>query len=375
MPRPRQERPNYRLTSRDGTDIWYITWTENRRTKLLSTRTAVRREAEQALAEFVAGLDAPAPPAEPTIADILDGYIADRTKKAQSLATLKSCAAALKRHLGDLQPGHISQGTIDRYADDRRLGGPKSVTPPTPGKGTRPARKAKLKPLSDGTIIRDLVTLRAAFRWARRAKWIPVDPMFEMPAQQPQGRERWFTPREAARLIDECKTPHLRLFVILALHTAARSSALLQLTWDRVDFTRGIILLDLPGRKRSNKRRAKVPMTEAARDALREAQAAATSDHVIEWREVSVKTTYKAYMRAARRARVLPCSPVTLRHTAATWMIMRRVPIRDIARYLGNTEKMVEQVYGHHSPEFLAGAAAAIDGAYERLHDTVAQTR
>jgi hypothetical protein len=41
-------------------------------------------------------------------------------------------------------------------------------------------------------------------------------------------------------------------------------------------------------------------------------------------------------------------------------MIQAGVPIPEVARFLGNTEKMVERVYGHHAPDYLRRAAAAL---------------
>lgn len=47
-----------------------------------------------------------------------------------------------------------------------------------------------------------------------------------------------------------------------------------------------------------------------------------------------------------------PVTPHTLRHTAATWMMQNAVPIWEAAGYLGMSEKMLREVYGHHHPDF-----------------------
>ena len=54
--------------------------------------------------------------------------------------------------------------------------------------------------------------------------------------------------------------------------------------------------------------------------------------------------------------------PHTLRHTAATWLMQRGVPIWQAAGYLGMSVEMLDRVYGHHSPDHLKGAANAITG-------------
>jgi hypothetical protein len=46
-------------------------------------------------------------------------------------------------------------------------------------------------------------------------------------------------------------------------------------------------------------------------------------------------------------------------------MIQAGVPIPEVARFLGNSEKMVERVYGRNAPDDLRRAAAALAGAPE----------
>jgi integrase len=48
------------------------------------------------------------------------------------------------------------------------------------------------------------------------------------------------------------------------------------------------------------------------------------------------------------------------RDTAATWLVMEGVPLREIARLLGKSEAMVQQVYGKHLPGYLRRAVSAL---------------
>ena len=50
-----------------------------------------------------------------------------------------------------------------------------------------------------------------------------------------------------------------------------------------------------------------------------------------------------------------------LRHTAATWLVMDGGPSSEVARLLGNSEAMVEQIYGKHSPDYLRCAAGVLN--------------
>ncbi|ANM16930.1 integrase family protein [Rhizobium sp. N541] len=52
----------------------------------------------------------------------------------------------------------------------------------------------------------------------------------------------------------------------------------------------------------------------------------------------------------------------TFRHTCATWLMQAGVSVALVARYLSTTEKIIEEVYGHHHPDFQAEA----DHAFSR---------
>lgn len=347
MARPRSDQPNYRLVQRG--DRFYVRWWQDGQHQRVSTGTADRRAAERFLAQLIAGLGTPEPPAKPTIAEILDGYLADRKPEVRSYETLEVCAKALKRHLGDLQPDHLTKERARFYARRRAVEG-YEVGPPN-------ARRRK--PVLPGTVIRELVMLRIALRWATKAKWIAEAPYIPVPPQPPP-RDRWLTREEADRLLAGAQAMHVRVFLTLALHTAARAGALLELTWDRVDFAAGLIDL---GAAPGGKGRAVVPINRVLRPALEQARAAATCPYVVEFgggRVLSVKTGTRA---AARRAGLADVTPHILRHTAATWMAMAGVPMRKIATYLGHSnERTTELVYAKYGPDYLREAAKALEG-------------
>lgn len=207
---------------------------------------------------------------------------------------------------------------------------------------------------ADSTIRTDMELLRACLRWkyGKAAKlniWIP-------PASKP--RERWLTKEEAATIVDAAKSPHIRLFIILGLTTGARASAILDLTWDRVNFETGIIDYQPAGREITNKRRSLVPMNPRARQALQDAFAMRLTGNVIEHNGKPVKEVKKAIQRLAETTGI-PFSPHVLRHTCGVWMANANVPMSKIAHFLNTTVKVAENVYARHSPSFMEDASAA----------------
>jgi integrase len=357
MPRRKLARPNYRLRLRG--ERFYVDWTDpdTGRGRSVSTGQSERRAAEAWRDQWVAGREQPAPLRQPRIADILDGYVAARTPKVESAETLRLSAETIKHLVGNLEPRMLSSGL---FIERRR----RTKIPAAPSDGKKPGRAGRQRQMkiSDGSIRREGGVLRAAFAWAVREKWIESPPHVELPPVPPP-RDRWLTREEVARLIDGCATAHLRLFVILAYHTAARRGAILELTWDRVDLERGLIHYAAPGRRTTRKRRVTVPANAVALAALREAREAAISEHVIEFRGRPVVDVKTAFAGACRRGGIEECSPHILRHSAATHMIMAGVAVGEVARMLGDTVAMVERVYGKHSPDYLRRASDALASA------------
>ncbi|MGI9423052.1 MAG: tyrosine-type recombinase/integrase, partial [Hyphomicrobiaceae bacterium] len=54
-----------------------------------------------------------------------------------------------------------------------------------------------------------------------------------------------------------------------------------------------------------------------------------------------------------------PAKPHTLRHTCVTWLLQAGVPTWEVAGFVGMSEAMVREVYGHHRSDYQKNAARA----------------
>jgi integrase len=70
-----------------------------------------------------------------------------------------------------------------------------------------------------------------------------------------------------------------------------------------------------------------------------------------------LREPHTAWQAAIKRAKLKGVMPHTLRHTRATWMVQRGVDPWQAAGFLGMTVRVLEQTYGHHSPEWQKNAA------------------
>ncbi|KJS41146.1 MAG: hypothetical protein VR70_05180 [Rhodospirillaceae bacterium BRH_c57] len=305
-----------------------------------------------------------APSPVPRLSEMLTSYATNHVKPG---STEHHCVAHLKRHLGHLEPHTINSEIAKTYAEARRT-----------DVWTTPGRGAEVRGVADSTIKRELTTLRAAVTWAwksDRKGWFRGEgkPEFAMPRLQQDGsRERWLTKDEANRLVDACHTPHLRIFVMLALQTAARKEAIEDLTWEQAKLETGHVDFGLG---RGNKLRPRQRMSERLIKELKAAFQVRTTDFVLEWngrkagdvkvafRKASIRAGFVTGHRVNKHGKPVPVTDVTphiLKHTAVTWMVQSgTMTYEEIASFAETSAAMIEKVYGHHDPKLYEKAHAA----------------
>jgi len=213
--------------------------------------------------------------------------------------------------------------------------------------------------IGDATARYELMQLSTALNWAvgqgriasRRSVWLP---------SVPEHKLRHLARDEFRAFFDAMKADHARLYAMIGLHTMARPSAILGLTWDRVDWMRRLIDFTPPGHVRTAKRRTVVPISDDLLPALQAGHAARTCEHVIERGGKPVACIKKAFQAASERSTV-HATPYTLRHTGAVWAAEAGVPMAEIAQFMGHEDsRTTERHYAKFSPDYLRGVANAI---------------
>jgi integrase len=328
------DRPQIRV-GRLG-DRWVVSWwgaDGKRRRHRLDAETLKAAEAE---AVDIWRRETSAP-ASDSVAEIWAAYCADRIGRRVA-AAMASEWRRIGPHFGALRPDQITAETCRGYTALRRRAG-----------------------IQDGTIWTELGHLRTALRWAAKTGMIARAPEVERPSKPPPV-DRYLTRPQIAQLIDAPMAPHIRLAILLMLSTAARPTAALELTWDRVDFERGQIdlRLDATGLRKG---RAVVAMNPGLRAALIDARQMALTGHVIEHAgHAPLKSIKTGFNLAKAAARLDWLTPHQLRHTAAVHMAEAGIAMSVISQFLGHTSTSVtERVYARYSPTYLQGAAAAVD--------------
>jgi integrase len=339
MPR-RNTGPRLRWLAKRGG--FYVVWSERGRSRERSAGTADRAEAEMFLASFLHARRqpdaAPRDPREVLITDLLADYAEERGPRIVAGRRIADACTPLINYWEKMFASHVTRQTCEGYRVWRGR--------------------------SDGTVRRELGVLRAAINHAhkegRLARPVPV----YLP-ERPESKDRWLTKSEAAALLRGALRSrrarlYLPLFIVIGLHTGARKEAILSLRWPQVDLAAGRIDWNPPGRARTKKRRPRAAIPPKLLQHLRRAQLRGSdTGFVIHDNGRPVRDPKKAFAAACARAGLTDVSPHTMRHTRATWGMQAGANPWELAGFLAMTVETLQNVYGHHHPDYQRHAAAA----------------
>jgi integrase len=320
---------------------WYVQWREKGAKRRVSARTTDRAKAEAFLAAFRLSYVEEEPEDWPALWTVLDWYYDGHASKKASAQQAKIAITHLKSFFGATAIPDLKHSKQERYIEARRETG-----------------------MSDATIGRELSVLNAALRKAYKDNKLPATPppVATVPAAPP--RERYLERDEVARffwhLHGTKRHRHLLLFARLALYTGARSGAILELTWDRVNLHRGWIDYTLPGEQQTNKRKAKVPIDTHLVRMLAHAKRRSNHTHVITYNGESVDRIVRAFRRQAKLVGLNDVTPHTLRHTFGTWAAEAGESLFLVGRALGHTKTSTTERYAKHQTDALRGVMKAV---------------
>jgi integrase len=235
------------------------------------------------------------------------------------------------------------------------------------------------KPNKPKTINTRLGTIRRMLVMARKWKIIGEVPKFEFVTVN-EAAPKYLTDAEVTKLI-EAAEPRWRLMLFVGVRTGLRVGELRGLQWGDMDFAARVVNVNRtdPGRRtmdatapKSNRHR-QVPLTNDTLALLIEARPDDASPTDWVWPALlkrggeerarcrSEKGCWHAVSRAAKLAGLTGVAWHTLRHTYASHLVMRGVPIRHIQKWLGHASVKETEKYAHLSPDAGHDAANLLD--------------
>lgn len=308
------------------------------------------------------------------IGDVLSIYLADRVP----LQARPKCAEAridrLNEYWGALRLADVNGATCRDYIRSGTAGG---------GRRDLEDLRAAINHHSKEGLHRGIVRVTLPPKGLPRDRWLSRNEAAALIRVCWRAREIQTQHRgklKGQKIITDKKTSqHIARFILIALYTGTRASAVAAASPFRsegrsyVDLEQGMFYRLAEGSRATKKRQPPVPLPPRLLAHMRRwVEKKIAKQHFVEWNDKPVQSVTTGFRSAVRRAGLKgKVTPHTLRHTAATWLMQAGVPMWQASRFLGMTQETLENVYGHHHPEHLREAAAAI--GYQR-GDSLAQS-
>lgn len=322
---------------------YYVFWSEGGRSKRWSTRThdhELAKKREKAFVrDFLASLEG-GNDEDVYLKTVLDTYMDERGGVAHSPQSLGSSIKSLN----------------DFYGEDFKV---VSFKPSTHLAYEKHCRELGHK---NSTINQRRTVLLTAMNYARDNRVLKVVPSVPM-LPTPPRRERFLSRNEAARMLRAARAAgahHVLMFIRVGLYTGARTKAILQLTWDRINLERRWVDFRLPGVVVTSKRRPNTHLNFRLVRAFRAYQRKTNSQFVIAYRDEGMKIIRNGFMEIAKKAGVKGVTPHVLKHTAITWLLHNKLTPWQVSGITATSVKTILKTYGHHIQEDLADAVNVV---------------
>lgn len=352
--------------TRRGT-VWWVdfrlpTGRRVRRSTFESNEAAARKKAPTIVAEECAAAGATV--SNMTLGQALRRTLRDHWEGTRSARAMRHMVDRLEREVGYWPVADATYAKLKDYGEGLRRDG-----------------------LAHATINRRMSAIGVALRDCVRRGEMPAKP--DLPHWREDNRkERYMSPDEEAAVSDWLKRGSLgelyghggvqwtttRLFFLVLLDTGLRFSEVF-----KAKLT-GRALALAHGETKNDKGRV-VPLTERALEAWQTLVSMPQFKELVEMGD-DAAWSWVSY-RWEKATEACGCRDVTLhvlRHTCASRLVQRGVPLYTVSKWLGHSSIKVTERYAHLSPDNMALALAALerkpqalrsaDAHVESLHDT-----
>lgn len=201
------------------------------------------------------------------------------------------------------------------------------------------------------TIDLRLETLRKVLRRAVDNRVIAKMPVAIKLIREPRSNPKYVTPDKLETWLSYL-SPHHLLRAELSFHTGITDIDIGNLTWDNFDREVRLITYTRP----KTKKPIPVPLNERAMEIFTILETTKEGPYLFK----GVCSVRKAYATASKKSGV-KVTPHMLRHTFATALLSKSVPIAHVSKLLGHGDISTTQIYADVLPEYLRESIAVLD--------------
>jgi integrase len=318
------------LFKRDN-GIYYLVFEDQGKQKRISTGKRFKQEALEFLRNFNEQMRQREE--QQTASISIKDFAGQFLKFSESVHTLKTRKAfmvtfgMLERHFGNVKLTEITTRELERFFTQR------------------------IKEASTYAARRDYINLSSAFNKAVRDKQLRENPCKGIgKIRIPEKLPLFFSPDEFQVLIRAIDKPEIRHIVEFAGNTGLRQMEILTLRWEQVNLADGILILDNRTHTTKSKKIRTVPLNRRAQWILAQRKELAETEFVftVHHKPITQNSITKIFKKYVVRAKLNPkASFHTLRHSFASWLVMRGVSLYEVQRLLGHSSPSVTQLYAH----------------------------
>jgi integrase len=263
-----------------------------------------------------------------TLRDIFDHYLEFHSMPRGNGRTDETLLRSVMDEFGGRGVSMVTDATVSAYTK-KRLAGYRG----------RP-------PVKPSTVRREIGALQAVLNYGVRKGLIEGNFNFQKPNDGPP-RDRWINEAQEREILSHLSDAPLtvRIFLRLGLTYGARKGAIMDLHFGpQVNFITNTIDFNVPGARKTRKRRPVVPMTADVRGDMEEMfHVKRHGARICAW---ETPYLFKRFMGSIGYGWV---TPHVLKHSAITLMLRGGARVEDVSALTNTDIRTIQSVYRHHS--------------------------
>lgn len=212
---------------------------------------------------------------------------------------------------------------------------------------------------------KDYIYLKSFFNWCKRLDFTETNPLDKIKhIKIPERQPLYFTKKEFAKL---CKVMSrnndfdLLDLTIFAVYTGLRRGELLNLKWNQIDIESKMLFLNNTDFITKSKKIRTVPLSKKVIAVIKRRNRIDEfifTKNGLQFKGDYVTKGFKKYIIDAEVNSKLHFH--SLRHTFASWLVQKDVPIQKVSKLLGHSDLSVTQIYAHLTVNDLQDSVSVI---------------
>jgi integrase len=209
----------------------------------------------------------------------------------------------------------------------------------------------RLREVSPHSVKRDLAHFSVLFNWGISKGYIKQN--LVQGIKKPRLPERlplFFDEAGYQTLLKNMDNKDLSDIVQFAVNTGLRKSELIRLEWTQVNLNEKYLILDNRNYLTKSRKVRTVPLNTKAVDILTERQKQKIGNNVFTLRNDIIKSDYlyREFKRIVIKSNLNNKLHFhSLRHTFASWLVQKNVPIQQVQQLLGHSDLKTTLIYSH----------------------------